>query len=132
VEVNDQKHENDENDDWFPSCMDAVTQAAASAQDALSEQVASFARARQERLDGVVLCEIVDGFTALGGIRVRRDADRAIREYQHAVMVFRANLIKALVDEENMTLTAVAEQMEITRQTATRLYYSVREFDEQG
>ena len=48
----------------------------------------------------------------------------AIAAYEHATMQLRARLVRGMVDEAGMTMSAVAGRLRISRQMAARLYRS--------
>jgi predicted DNA-binding protein (UPF0251 family) len=45
-----------------------------------------------------------------------------MEEYEHAVMLFRRGMVRALVDEGGLSLTEVARRMGVSRQGVARLY----------
>jgi hypothetical protein len=62
----------------------------------------------------------------------RRGAARAIEAYQQAVTALRADVVRALVDEEGLPLTALAGRIGMSRQALTRLYQHGRELHGTG
>lgn len=65
-----------------------------------------------------------------GGPETRRATEAAFHRYQHAVMVLRALMIRALVDHSGSSLSDVAREMNISRQKVTQLYRIGRSISE--
>jgi len=105
-----------------------VEQTGEEAQRAIGEGVLSIDRAR-ERLDaGVAVSEVVDDLIARGGRDARLRSSAAIDAFEHAVMVYRVGLIRAMVDEEKLSFSEVGRRMGVSRQMIARLY----RYDEQA
>ncbi len=113
----------------FVTCAEAVERSGESARQAFALLIDAVAVSRRAHLRGKSLDDVVRGLTGPGD-QVRRKADRAIQEYEHAVMTFRSELMRVLVDEMSLTLTAAANEMGVARQTASRLYQVARDQDE--
>lgn len=111
-------------DDWYVASIDAITRAAEELRAGLDVTLAVLAPARQERLAGVGLVEIVDGLVARGGRATRLAPTAAFREFERAVTVYRARAIRALVDDEHLTFTEIANRTGVSRQMIARLYNS--------
>lgn len=52
----------------------------------------------------------------------RRETAKAFADYERAVGSLRASMVRALVDEEGASFSALARRMGISRQAVTRLY----------
>jgi hypothetical protein len=113
-------------DDWYIASIDAIARAAEELSAALDVTLATLVQARQERLAGVGLVDIVSGLVARGGRATRLTPTVAFREFERAVTVYRARAIRALVDEEHLTFTEVANLTGVSRQMIARLYNSSR------
>ena len=53
---------------------------------------------------------------------MRLRASAAFQDYERAVADMRAGVVRALVDDEGMTLSEAGLRLKISRQAATRLY----------
>ncbi|MDX6287168.1 MAG: hypothetical protein QOG53_2653 [Frankiales bacterium] len=110
--------------DWYVASIDAIAQAADELRAALDSTLATLAPAREERLAGVGLVDIVSGLVARGGRTTRLAPTVAFREFELAVTAYRARAIQALVDDEHLTFTEVAKLTGVSRQMIARLYSS--------
>lgn len=108
-------------DDWLIAKIDNVEQAAEAVRAVLGRAREVLEPARQERLAGRSLIEIARDLSSRGA-GTRSATASAYRGYEHAVLELRAAVVRALVDEEGLTLAQLAEAMGVTRQTVTRLY----------
>jgi hypothetical protein len=108
--------------DWLIASIEAIEAAAATAHEALHAAVDAIQPVRTERLAGDSLPVLVERMVAQGGIDVRRSAAAAFSDFERAVMVFRAGIVRTLVDQHGLTLSAIARLLEISRQRAARLY----------
>jgi hypothetical protein len=108
-------------EDWYVDAIDAVQSAAAVLHETLDRNVATLLVARQERAEGMALRRIVERLVERGGTASRRSVDEAFRAYSDAVTAYRAVVIRALVDEEEMTLTEIASLTGVSRQMVGRL-----------
>ncbi len=107
--------------DWFLVRIDAVEQAAEAARAALGRAPEVLEPARADRIAGRPLVQIALDL-AKRGSEARADAALAYRGYEHALFELRAAVVRALVDEEELTLSQLAQAMGVTRQTVARLY----------
>jgi Trp operon repressor len=108
--------------DWLLGSIDEVERKARAAQDALDAVVQSLAETRDERGAGLTMAEIADRALAQGGRETRLRAATAMDEYERAAMTLRGRVIRALIDDGNLSLTEVARRMGVSRQVVTRLY----------
>jgi hypothetical protein len=111
--------------DWLVDAIDDIDAAVVEVHDSVQRAADLLKQAKADRDDGVPLPTTVDQLLAKGGRDARLRAARAIGAFEHAVMVLRARTLRALVDEEKMTLTDVARMMSISRQMCSRLYRSI-------
>lgn len=107
--------------DWFLAKIDAVEQAAEAARAALGRAPEVLEPARADRIAGRPLVQIALDLAHRGG-DARTDATLAYRGYEHALFELRAGVVRALIDEEELTLSQLAQAMGVTRQTVARLY----------
>jgi len=108
--------------DWLLEAIERIEQTGEEAQRAISEGVASLGQAREQLMAGGAVSEIVDDLIARGGREVRLRSSAAIDPYQHAVMLYRAGLIRSMVDDEKLSFTDVGRRLGVSRQMLARLY----------
>jgi len=108
--------------DWYIDAIDEVERSAQELHQALEFTVDALRPARDERLTGVELPEIVAGLVARGGKTRREAASVAFLAFQRAVTTYRAVAIRGLVDEHHMTFSEVANLTGVSRQMISRLY----------
>ena len=111
-------------DDWYVASVDAIAGAAEELRAALDLALVSLAQARQERLAGVGLVDIVNGLVARGGRATRMAPTVAFGEFERALKAYRARVIRALVDDEHLTFTEIGNLTGVSRQVIARLYDS--------
>ncbi|MEA2646234.1 MAG: hypothetical protein QOE92_1317 [Chloroflexota bacterium] len=108
--------------DWLLQSIDQAEAAAVAAREALDAAVQWLSATRIERLAGVSILTVADTTLAGSGDEARLQASVAMEEYEHAVMLFRRGMVRALVDEGGLSLTEVARRMGVSRQGVARLY----------
>ncbi len=108
--------------DWLLEAIKRVEQTGEEARRAIGEGVASIDTFRERLVAGVPVSEIVDDGIAQGGRETRLRASAAIEAFEHAVMVYRAGLIRAMVDEEKLSFTEIGSRIGVSRQMIARLY----------
>jgi DNA-directed RNA polymerase specialized sigma subunit len=108
--------------DWLLASLDEVERTAREAQDALAAAVRFLAETRREQDAGLPMAEIADGILSQGGRETRLQASSAMDLYERAVMRLRGGVVRALIDEENVSLTELAQRMGVSRQVVARLY----------
>ncbi len=111
-------------DDWFVEAVEKVCAAGQAAQEALTAVVEVLDEGRRARLAGKSILEIVDGLIGGGGREVRFASAEAFRDFERAVAAMRAEVVRSLVNDHGLSLTAVARRLNISRQAAARLYRS--------
>jgi hypothetical protein len=99
-----------------------IEQTGEDAQRAIREGLASIDGARERLMAGVPVSEIVADLISQGGREARLRSSAAIEAFEHAVMVYRVGLIRAMVDEEKLSFAEVARLMGVSRQMIARLY----------
>jgi hypothetical protein len=99
-----------------------IEQTGEDAQRAIGEGLASIEGAREGLMAGVPVSEIVADLISQGGREARLRSAAAIEAFEHAVMVYRVGLIRAMVDEEKLSFAEVARLMGVSRQMIARLY----------
>ena len=99
-----------------------IEQTGEDAQRAIREGLASIDGAREGLMAGVPVSEIVADLISQGGREARLRSSAAIEAFEHAVMVYRVGLIRAMVDEEKLSFAEVARLMGVSRQMIARLY----------
>jgi hypothetical protein len=70
----------------------------------------------------VSVSEIVADLMEQGGREAHLRSSATIASFEHAVMMYRVGLVRAMVDEEKLTFVKVARHMGVSRQMIARLY----------
>lgn len=109
---------------WLLEAIERVEQTGEEAQRAIREGVASIDRAREQLVAGAPVSEMVDDLIARGGRQARLRSSAAIDAFEHAVMMYRVGLIRAMVDDEKLSFTEVGRRLGVSRQMIARLYRS--------
>jgi hypothetical protein len=99
-----------------------IEQTGEEAQKAIGEGLASIDGAWERLVAGAPVSEVVADLIAQGGRETRLRSSAAIEAFEHAVMVYRVGLIRAMVDEEKLTFAEIARRMGVSRQMIARLY----------
>jgi len=113
-------------DDWLIEIIDEVDEAGRVVWGAMIEVLELLAEARRDRVNGTPIAEVTEWLFSKSGPKKRRAVAAAFARWENAIMRGRAELVRALVEDEGMTITAVAQKMEISRQMAARLYQAAR------
>jgi hypothetical protein len=116
------RHTHDVSDDWFVAAVDRVSEAAGQACEAIQAAVRALEAGREARLAGGSMVEVVELLIGGGGRAMRVSSADAFRDYERAVSAMRSRVVRALVDEDGLTLTEVSRRMRISRQAAGKLY----------
>ncbi len=119
-------------EDWFAGAVERVADAGRQACVAIETAVGALREGREARNAGRSIVDVVDELIAAGGRETRLSAAEAFREYERSIAVLRAGVVRALVDEEGLSLTAAAQRMKISRQAAARLYQPAPERGDEG
>jgi AraC-like DNA-binding protein len=112
-------------EDWMLTAISEVERTARIAGEELETAAAKLGWARAARQTGVPVTDIVQALLADDGRETRQRASAAVDAYEHAVMVLRSRLIRALVEDEAWSLAEVSRRMGISRQMVARLYRRV-------
>ena len=107
---------------WLLEAIKRIEQTGEDAQRAIGEGLASIDGARQRLVADIPVSEIVADLMAQGGREARLRSSAAIEAFEHAVMMYRVGLIRAMVDEEKLSFAEVARRMGVSRQMIARLY----------
>jgi hypothetical protein len=110
--------------DWLLEAIERVEETGRAAQRAISEGVASIDTAREQLVAGSQVSQVVDDLVARGGREARLRSSAAIDAFEHAIMVYRIGLIRAMVDDEKLSFTEVGRHLGVSRQMIARLYHS--------
>jgi hypothetical protein len=102
--------------------IERIEQTGEDAQRAIGEGLASIEGARERLAAGLPVSEVVADLMAQGGREARLRSSGAIEAFEHAVMMYRVGLIRAMVDEEKLCFAEVARRMGVSRQMIARLY----------
>jgi hypothetical protein len=105
--------------------MDEVARAARRVCEALRVWDGDLVESRRLRHAGAPFVETLQRGIAQGSRDRRVAADEAIAAYRKAVKQLRVAAVRTLVDDEGMTLTALARLLRISRQMTSRLYRGV-------
>jgi hypothetical protein len=119
-------------EDWFVEAVERVDEAGRRACLAIETAVGALGEGCAARNAGRSIVDVVDEMIAAGGRETRLSAADAFREYERAIASMRAAVVRALVDEDGLTLTAAAQRLQISRQAAARLYEPVPEGCDEG
>ena len=111
-------------EDWFVDAVRKVSDAGRAACESVEAAVRALHVGRQARLAGRPMSEIVDELISSGGRDVRLGAARAFRQFEWAIQSMRAGVIRAMIDEEGLSVTEASARLGISRQAGTRLYRS--------
>ena len=114
-----------QSEDWFLLLVEEVAQAVTELRRELVAGEWILARARTQREEGVPLPAIAVEFLHQAGAP-RRIVATAFHQYERAVSQLRAGVVASLVDDEGLTLSTLAREMELSRQVVTRLYQAGR------
>jgi hypothetical protein len=107
---------------WLLEAIKRIEQTGEEAQRAIGEGLASIDGARRRLEADIPVSEIVADLMAQGGREARLRSSAAIEAFEHAVMMYRVGLIRAMVDEEKLSFAEVARRMGVSRQMIARLY----------
>jgi hypothetical protein len=106
----------------FDRAIDEVARAARQVCEALKTWDGDLMECRRLRGAGAPVMQMLQRGIAQGSRDRRVAADEAIAAYRNAVKQLRVAAVRTLVDDEGMTLTAVARLLRISRQMTSRLY----------
>jgi hypothetical protein len=111
-------------EDWYVAALDRVHNAADELRSALDRMEAPLRAARAARLEGVGLPEILDLLLQRGGKDARLSPTRAAEQLEQAVTAYRAAVIRALVDNDGLSMSELGHRTGVSRQMISRLYHA--------
>jgi hypothetical protein len=114
-------------EDWFLAAMQRVSDSGETACESVEAAVNALDKGRQARLAGRPMSEIVDDLISGGGRDIRLGAAKAFRQFERAILSMRMEVIRAMVDEEGLSITDASAQLGVSRQAGARLYRSERD-----
>ena len=114
-------------EDWFLAAIQRVSEAGRTACESVEAAVNALDKGRQARLVGRPMSEIVDDLIGGGGRDVRLGAAEAFRQFEREIQSMRVEVIRAMVDEEGLSMTDASARLGISRQAGARLYRSERD-----
>lgn len=107
---------------WLLDAIKRVEQTGEEARRAIGDGIASVDKAREQLLAGDPVSKVVEDLIAQGGRDARLRSSTAIDAFQHAVMVYRVGLIRAMIDGEQLSFAEVGRRLGVSRQMTARLY----------
>jgi DNA-directed RNA polymerase specialized sigma24 family protein len=113
-------------DDWYVDSIDQVQRAADDLHTSLDLVMDTLAHARTARVAGDRVVDIVRGLVERGGRETRLAPTQAFHAFEQAITAYRGRTIRALVHDEHMTYTEIAELTGVSRQMVARLYRDTR------
>ena len=99
-------------EDWFVGAVERVAEAGRRACLAIETAVGALREGCEARNAGRSIVDVVDELIAAGGRETRLSAADAFREYERAIASMRAGVVRALVDEDGLSLTDCGEAHE--------------------
>lgn len=119
-------------EDWFVVAVERVAAAGRQACLAIEAAVEALQTGSEARNAGSPVIDVIDVLITSGGREIRLNAIEAFHDYERAIALMRAAVVRALVDEGGLSLTDVARRMKISRQAAARLYETLPECGDEG
>lgn len=111
-------------EDWFVVAVRSVAEAGRTACESVEAAVRALEAGREARLAGRPMSAIVDELIAGGGRNLRLGAAAAFRQFEREIQSMRAGVIRAMIDEEGLSLTDASARLGVSRQAGARLYRS--------
>ena len=111
-------------EDWFINAVRRVSDAGRIVYESVEAAVRALETGRSARLAGQSLSEIVDELISGGGRDIRLGAAGAFRQFEREIQSMRVGVIRAMIDEEGLSITEASARLRISRQAGTRLYRS--------
>jgi hypothetical protein len=108
--------------DWYGKSVERVEATADELRSAIDGVLESLRLAGRQRSQGMPLVDIVHRLNARGGREHRLEPTVAFRQFEGAVTAYRAEAVRALVDDEGLTFSAIAQLLGVSRQMVARLY----------
>lgn len=111
-------------EDWFLVAIQRVSDAGHTACESVEAAVNALDKGRRARLAGRPMSEIVNDLIGGGGRDIRLGAAEAFRQFERAIQAMRVEVIRAMVDEEGLSMTEASARLGVSRQAGARLYRS--------
>jgi len=111
-------------DDWLGAEIGLVERQCRQLEPRLSDFRELLARARDLRVRGATVEQILAYIDAPGATSARRSLDTSLRAYTRAVARLRGEIVRHLVDHQGVSLTEVGTLLGVSRQVASTLYRS--------
>jgi hypothetical protein len=108
--------------DWYVRSVERIEAAADELRSAIDGVVESLQVAGRQRSQDLPLVDIVRRLNARGGREHRLEPTVAFRHFESAVTAYRAEAVRALVDDDGLTFSAIAQLLGVSRQMVARLY----------
>jgi DNA-directed RNA polymerase specialized sigma24 family protein len=112
--------------DWYVEAVDQVSVEAARLHAALDAVVAMLDEAKGHLEQGMGLREVVLHLAESGGRDVRRSPTTAFAAFEAALTSYRSQVVTALVEQDGMTHTEIAQLIGVSRQMVARLHQAAR------
>jgi hypothetical protein len=114
-------------EDWFLAAIQRVADSGQTVCESVEAAVNALDRGREARLSGRPMSEIVGDLISGGGRDIRLGAAEAFRQFEREIQSMRVEVIRAMVDEEGLSMTDASARLGISRQAGARLYRSERD-----
>jgi hypothetical protein len=114
-------------EDWFLVAIQRVSDSGQTACESVEAAVNALDKGRRARLAGRPMSEIVNDLIGGGGRDIRLGAAEAFRQFERAIQAMRVEVIRAMVDEEGLSMTDASARLGVSRQAGARLYRSERD-----
>ena len=111
-------------EDWFVASVQRVSDSGRTVCESVEAAVRPLHRAREARLAGRPISKIVDDLISGGGRDIRLGAAEAFRQFEREIQSMRVGVIRAMIDEEGLSITDASARLGISRQAGARLYRS--------
>jgi hypothetical protein len=111
-------------EDWFLAAIQRVSDSGQTVCESVEAAVNALDHGRRGRLAGKPMSQIVDDLIGGGGRGVRLQAAQAFRQFERAIQSMRVEVMRAMVDEEGLSITDASARLGISRQAGARLYRS--------
>ena len=100
-------------EDWFVAAVQRVSDSGRTACESVEAAVRPLQRAREARLAGRPMSEIVDDLIGGGGRDIRLGAAEAFRQFEREIQSMRVGVIPAMIDEEGLSITDASARLGI-------------------
>ena len=109
-------------EDCFVRAVQKVTDSGRTVCESIDAAVRPLERARDARLAGRPISEIVDELIRSGGRETRLHTAEAFRQFEREIQAMRVGVIRAMIDEEGLSISDASARLGISRQAGARLY----------